>query len=300
MDKEKSFRSFLFTFNNYTEEDVNNVRAYLSKAKYGIFGYEIAPSTGTPHLQGYASLKSPAKFRTIKKRFGDKVHIEPARGSAEQNRDYCSKSESADPSRSPKFEEFGELPKRGERTDLEEFKESAKSGMTPDEALEAHSSVCANYPTFVRQYYQKVQRDKVKPIEMETPRDWQQRIIDIIKSEPHPRRIYWILDLEGGKGKTYLAKHLVSKYNAFYSNGGRSADVCHAYQYQRIAIFDYVREAQEYVNYGVIEQIKNGILSSPKYESTMKTFDTPHVIVFANFRPASDKFSADRLEIIDI
>lgn len=43
-----------FTLNNFTKEDICAISAIIkSYCRYGIFASEVAPTTGTPHLQGY-------------------------------------------------------------------------------------------------------------------------------------------------------------------------------------------------------------------------------------------------------
>lgn len=287
MQDTTSLRTFCTTLNNYTTEEFAIARDYASKAKYAIIGRETGEG-GTPHLQSYFILKSPAKFRTIKKRF-PRAHIEKAKGDAAQNKAYCSKE--------GQFEEFGTMPaKPGERTELDYFKDAVKQGITHNQALEEHSNVCARYPKFVREYETMIAQTKIKPFDMPTPRQWQSDLIEQLQQEPDDRTILWVVDYEGGKGKTFLAKHLVSKYNAFYTNGGKSADIFYAYQGQRIAIFDFVRETQDFVNYGALEAIKNGLFSSNKYESITKHFDPPHVLVLANFEATRGKLSEDRLK----
>lgn len=48
----------------------------------------------------------------------------------------------------------------------------------------------------------------------------------------------------------------------------------------------------------IIEQIKNGIYFSGKYESQMKYDKPPHVVVFSNTMPDQSKLSADRWNIV--
>lgn len=86
----------------------------------------------------------------------------------------------------------------------------------------------------------------------------------------------------------------MSNKDAFYCTGGKHTDVFHAYGGQSIAIFDFPRDSEEFVCYGVIEALKNGIFFSPKYTSEVKRFDIPHVLIFSNFLPSFDKFSEDR------
>lgn len=53
----------------------------------------------------------------------------------------------------------------------------------------------------------------------------------------------------------------------------------------------------EFIQYDFLEELKNGYLFSPKYESKVKTFKTPHVVVFMNEHPDMEKLSNDRYSI---
>lgn len=82
---------FCFTINNYVEEDISRLQIlFEEEAKYWIIGKEIGES-GTPHLQGYASYKRRRTFDVIRNQLGARAHIERSRGTARQNREYCSK-----------------------------------------------------------------------------------------------------------------------------------------------------------------------------------------------------------------
>lgn len=58
-------RGWCFTINNYTDEHIKTVREL--DAEYIVFGREIAPTTGTPHLQCFAYFKSQRTFQSMKK-----------------------------------------------------------------------------------------------------------------------------------------------------------------------------------------------------------------------------------------
>lgn len=58
--------------------------------RYLIYGKEIAPETGTPHLQGYISFRA-AKTLSAARRILPGCHLTVARGSGAQNKEYCSK-----------------------------------------------------------------------------------------------------------------------------------------------------------------------------------------------------------------
>lgn len=80
-----------FTFNNYTEDEYKQVQETCEKsARYWIIGKEIGDS-GTPHLQGYVSLRRRSNLGYVRNLLGTRIHFEVARGSARQNREYCSK-----------------------------------------------------------------------------------------------------------------------------------------------------------------------------------------------------------------
>lgn len=115
------------------------------------------------------------------------------------------------------------------------------------------------------------------------------------------RTIYWVYGAAGGEGKSTYAKMLFQK-GWFYTSGGKTHDII--YQYiedpRRHVVFDLPRCQGEFVNYGVIEMIKNRVIVSSKYEPiTAACTDPVHVVVFSNYHPKPDKFSDDRIVLID-
>lgn len=108
-------KSFVFTVNNYTNDDIERIKTI--PYKYLVFGKELAPSTGTPHLQGYMQLPNARTFKSLKKAFPSGAHLERARGSGSSNRDYCIKDGD--------FFEDGDVPQQGKRFDLDIAKEIA-------------------------------------------------------------------------------------------------------------------------------------------------------------------------------
>lgn len=87
-------RHFCFTFNNFNkvngwEEKLKSSLLGLG-ANYYIWGQEIAPSTGTPHLQGYVQLEKRKAFSLVTKSLSG-LHITPCLGSSQDNVNYCNK-----------------------------------------------------------------------------------------------------------------------------------------------------------------------------------------------------------------
>jgi len=94
MPSPNTSRSFhwCFTLNNYVEEeDVPRITTWCEEeAKYWIIGRETGES-GTPHLQGYVSLRRRRTFAYVSSKLSSRAHISRAAGTARQNRTYCSK-----------------------------------------------------------------------------------------------------------------------------------------------------------------------------------------------------------------
>lgn len=64
------------------------------------------------------------------------------------------------------------------------------------------------------------------------------------------------------------------------------------------AVFDFARSNElNWLPWGVIENMKNGWMTSTKYDSKMMRFKSVKIIVFMNESPPMDKFSQDRYEM---
>lgn len=99
-------RNWCFTINNWEQLDphvLNDMKTELSAAKYWVIGKEVAPNTGTKHLQGFVVFENAQWFNRIKRCLeGTKAHIEWCKGTADQNITYCKKDGD--------WEEYGEPP----------------------------------------------------------------------------------------------------------------------------------------------------------------------------------------------
>ncbi len=264
---------------------------------------------GTKHVQGYVEFKKRGRFTSFKKRLPtlERAHLEPRKGTAIEAADYCRMNSYKG---KPKVVldgpwEFGTISEesahRGSRSDLEAVLSFVREGATKRQIFDSFPDESAKFPRFIDQAIKYREEEKVeKLLSVEPNHPWQINLLEYVSSPPQGRDILWYYDAVGNKGKTYMSKYLVDAHGAFYCNGGKGADLVYAYSGQPVIIFDYVRDAAEYVNYGVIEQIKNGILFSSKYESGMKRFNVPHIIVMANFLPLSTKWSRDRYNVFKI
>ncbi|AMS38768.1 replicase [Zebra finch circovirus] len=88
--RESPCKRWVFTLNNPTEEEVENVKKLPpSEYHYAIVGKEKGEQ-GTPHLQGFLHLKKKVRLNQMKQLL-PRAHFERARGSDEDNEQYCSK-----------------------------------------------------------------------------------------------------------------------------------------------------------------------------------------------------------------
>lgn len=76
LDVKKRHRVFAFTWNNYREEDVTFLKEL--SCVYLLLGFEVAPTTGTPHIQGMVVFDNARTLRAVIAEFGRGPHIEPA------------------------------------------------------------------------------------------------------------------------------------------------------------------------------------------------------------------------------
>ena len=71
----------------------------------------------------------------------------------------------------------------------------------------------------------------------------------------------------------------------------------------KIVVFDITRTVaveNPLMIYEVLEMLKDGQISSGKYESTVRTIQPVHVLVFSNSAPRVEAMSLDRWDIVEI
>lgn len=287
-------RRFTFTYNNHDQAVVDSLRTGLSQetVRYAIFGREVGAS-GTPHLQGYVSFTSQKSFTFFKKLVGDKAHVEVAKGDEASNFTYCSKDGD--------YEEFGSRSSSGRRSDLEDFKTAVKDGCYCKKRLtEDFTEVCAKYPRFVAEYIRL--QVPVPDIPMHPLTEWQQDLNQRLIHEPDDRKVIFVVDYKGNKGKSWFAKYYMTLHdNAYLGRPGKHADM--AFQlpdHMRVFFLDCTRQKLEYMPYTFLEELKDGMVFSSKYESCIRRYPNLHVVVLMNQDPDMSALSADRYDIITL
>jgi len=133
-------RSVCFTLNNYTDDEIQQVHDVFedveNRAQFGIrfagYGTEVGEE-GTPHLQGFMYFRNPKSFTVIHNFPGlSRAHFEAIKGTVDQNITYCSKGGN--------YEEFGDKPVQGKRTDIDAVVETIKAGAKVRRVADDHGA----------------------------------------------------------------------------------------------------------------------------------------------------------------
>lgn len=234
-------KNHFFTWNNYTEEDIGGLLDFFNThaTKYK-FQEEIAPTTGTPHLQGMVIF--PNEKRSTCWDPGSKGHYEALK---KDDGVYQCKEASRKPD--------GRCWEKG-------------------------------FP---------------KPIKILTSLyDWQQKIEELILSEPDERKIYWFWESKGNIGKSAFVKYCIIKHKVLFCDGGKKSDLINLVFNQNMdetncVIWDLPRASKGNISYSTLEAVKNGMVCNTKYETGVKVFNSPHIIVFANYPPEEPELLSD-------
>ncbi len=141
-------RGWCFTWNNYTNYTGQRL---CEPAAYEVHQSEIAPTTGTPHVQGYVYFKNARKLAQVKALLPAGVRLTVADGTADQNRVYCTREDKRDPLGT--VGEYGTMPGApGERMDLKRLKTDLDAGMSLPDVADTHFSSYLRYGRMIANY----------------------------------------------------------------------------------------------------------------------------------------------------
>jgi hypothetical protein len=161
---------------------------------------------------------------------------------------------------------------------------------------------CSKDKRYVTNFYEEAEPLRI----LDELQDWMNELKVILEIQAHPRHVYWIWEPIGGTGKSSFCKFLCHKYKAIYIDEGKKSDLINIIynieivNSKSIICIDVPRDNGNTVSYKAIEQIKNGMICNTKYETGMKLFNSPHLIIFCNHPPEREKLSYDRWKIAEI
>lgn len=256
--------------------------------------YEMGES-GTKHIQGVIHFKKPMRLSAVKKLDG-RAHWEPCK-SEEASVKYCTKAESRICN---VINMFPQTKKAGRKKKEEAF----------------------NDKNFGEEFGEVWTWKPMDGLEGKEPYPFQKFLIDLIPGEPDDRKIIWIFDSKGKKGKSTVVEHLVKKYKeCILEVNGQASDIYHmvaknvtdskgnVYTMKlRAVFFDLARATEKTmmedrgdgISYAALEKIKSGMITSGKYDSTTVQIRKPHVVVLSNWPPDRSRLSEDRWEVYEI
>lgn len=293
---------WVFTLNNPTDGEKLAVAALGQRefVQYLVVGREVAPTTGTPHLQGYIIFTSLHTLRRVKLLISQRVFAQRAAGTPTQAADYCKKEGD--------YDEYGTLPTQtgGRRSDWEHFREfvvNHQPGRILDrEIFECFPGLYARYRESIHGFIDLI-RGPISLVEdgAELRPGWQQDLYEYLETPANDREVRFYVDGAGDIGKSWFCRYMLTKKpdDVQVLCVGKRDDLANSIDGDKsIFLFDVPRGTMECLQYPVLEMLKNRMVYSPKYHGPMKKFRTPvHVIVFCNEEPDYNRMSADRFNV---
>lgn len=263
---------WMFTWNNYPADWAEVIRGRVDAVKTRfprlkwIGGEEIAPSTGTPHIQGYIEFMPPGpgqqRVRPISAlglpkevHWGDKDG-KPCKGTRQQNIDYCSKE--------------------------------CRNVVTTFKIPKA---------LFIPEIY-GWQLEAARILE-EDPLLNRRTIHWFWEPNGEMGKTDFCIWACGTAFKNGEASEIIKV-------GGKADDIKAAIidhqekhgEWPTKILVDIPRETlQHKLSYGGLEEIKSGLFFSGKYHSSMVLMNAPIIMVFANEPPEEGKWSAGRCKV---
>lgn len=220
-----SAKNWVFTLNNPEEEQYEELKQrFQEKFNDGTIGYavfqpEVGETTGTLHFQGYLQLTKKHRVSTVKKVIGDSsVHLEIARGTAQECIDYCTKEET----RVGESFIIGTPVNEGQRTDLKILCEGIR-----DKKLTVNR-ICYLDPLAYARNFRGLEK-----LQARIRRPCRRPNIIVIWIHGQPR-----------SGKSKLADQLAAAHgdeNTFYWNSSKWFD---GYEFEDLVIFEDYRSDQ--------------------------------------------------------
>lgn len=264
--KDIQARKWLLTINQpeekgYTHEFIREQLRNFNSCIYWCMSDEIGTKNKTYHTHLYMVYSSAMRFSTLKKRFPE-AHIDKAKGTNQENRDYIMKegkwkdSEKAKTKIEGTQEESGTMPieRQGARNDIAQMYECIKSGMSDYEIIES-------YPD---KMFRVAELERVRQMLIEERNREKFRHLEVV---------YIWGDTGTGKTRNALEKH-------GYSNVYRVTNYVHpfdTYRQQEVIVFD---EFRSNLPIGDMLQYLDGYpLNLPcRYLDKMACYDTVYII----------------------
>ena len=261
-----AFRNAAITWHtDKTTPEIQNVLKHINAPRFA-WQWEKGDKTDKTHAQMYVEIKD-AKLLHQWQAYFKGAHIEKAKGSKQQNVDYCSKEDTRS---------------------VGPFLKNCNPSQQKDELEQ-------------RILIPKVWQTKLQTIVDDKPDN--RKIVWVWEPKGNVGKTSWAWDnclngttlLFGGKCADVLAATAawVDPVDQKGESTGKAKKLT-------TVIIDVPRCMIDFMSFQAIEMLKNAIFMNTKYHSRMVMMPTCHVIVFANEAPDRSKLSKDRWEVYQI
>lgn len=266
------------------------------QVKRAVWGFESGPTNGTPHLQGYLELLRTHRLSHVRKIFPE-ARWEPANQTSHINYNYCTKS--------GHFQTYGDFSvEKQTKTPVQASMTLILKGLmipklVPQIKMSAEYTEKHSFYDKTIKYLRQIRRewDFFTLWSTKTLYHWQYHVLSMTLNQPQ-RNVLWIADPDGNSGKTYLATFLNILYGFMLMNGGiHMRDLGHMIsdtEELKGFVIDVSRSGMKNFDYGALEHLKNGYLSTGKYGGRCLRFKVVPVVVFSNEAPDLMQLSLDR------
>lgn len=271
---DKQSKAWHIVLNNPSEyglDDSDKIKDLVHKTfdKSGLIYWCMSKEKGTcEHVHIYILLDRKKRFSAVQRKFNH-GHIELARGTPQQNRDYIKKEgdeykAKANTSIEGTFYEEGTIPEFFLTTDriamLRQIQNFLDEGLRPEEIMEKHIAF-RSYENQIRKQFFAKRYAEVPPLRKLT--------------------VYWHLGVSG-TGKTYSYVDLCDKYGineVFYASdytNGCSA-LMDGYEAQKVLYLDEVK--LDSFRYSYLLQLLQGYKSQlhARYSNVFSLYDEVHI-----------------------
>jgi len=141
---------------------------------------------------------------------------------------------------------------------------------------------------------------------------WQQECMKHINNKSD-REVYWIVGQKTNEGKSFFQKYVKAMYGTSRVVSGinlktNSKNICQSLRKYPLAtadifLFNLGKSKKDYedINYGILEDLKDGSTFAEKYDSQNLKIRTPNIImIFSNHFPDKKELASDRWKIFSI
>jgi hypothetical protein len=280
-------KRYTFTINNWQQEDID--RFTLFKDFHIAQAQAEVGEQNTTHIQGWFELKSPKRITWLKTNLHPTAHFEKMKGTLNQNMEYCTKEETKDvkhdiwwfPNREYVLSQVN--PKTTLSSMVDKYIKDPSSVLKDDKFILHKRAI--EETAHLRKRQKKHVELKEEYINV-ILRPWQQ-ILEILLQKQTHRQVFWVYDIDGNTGKSWFKKYMYSHHNWMALDAKTSIDhIGHLVEQSDPPgiCFDIPR-SDTAVSWRSIENLKDGFISTTKYQGFAGPIGSKKILVFANHEP---------------